>query len=98
MDDREIMKTYMRFLRVESNARVSLIPGNDMEMPFYIYDGAHGAARRDAFKELKLEDEKYLELFDRIYAYFTEKLKETDHFADSDELTEEAIDEGKFDL
>lgn len=98
MTDREIMKNYMKFLRVESNSRVSLIPGTDMEMPFFIYDGAHNAAKKDTISNLNLEDEeKYNNLFDNIYSYFRNKLKETDHFADSDDLTEKAIDNGEFD-
>ncbi|MDO5707454.1 MAG: hypothetical protein Q4P31_02335 [Andreesenia angusta] len=97
MNKRDIINDYLRFLRTESNARLSLIPGNTMDLPIYIYDGAHQMAKKDVYSHLNLDDEKYLELFDEIYAYFREKLIERDHFSEADDLTVEAVESGKFD-
>lgn len=94
---RDVMNKYLVNFRVESNRRMSMIGQIPDDIPFYIYDGAHEAAKDATISQLNIMDDETKNKMDDVFNYFMKLFKENEHYADTDDLVVKAIGEGKFD-
>lgn len=98
MNSRDIIFKYLINFRIESNRRMSMIPGVPNEIPFYIYDGAHDAAKEATISQLELkEDDQSIAKMNEVYEQFMKLFKENEHYSDTDDLIVKEIEEGKYD-
>lgn len=95
MTDKELLTDYMTRFRLECHYRLDMVPGNIAELPMFMYTAAQEATRETMKNELDLNKED-LEKIDRLGEFFLKTLQDTDHYAQTDDLTVAAIEEGKF--
>ncbi len=97
MNIKDVLNKYLVNFRVESNRRMSMIGAIPDDIPFYIYDGAHEAAKEYTASQLELKDYQYDSKMDDVYNYFMKLFRENEHYSDTDDIVVEAIAEGRFD-
>lgn len=95
MNRQELLTEYMTNFRLECHYRLDMVPGDIEELPIFMYKAAQKAVRENMIRDYKLNEEDITSI-DKLSEFFLNKLEETDHFTETDDMTMEAIKSGKF--
>lgn len=96
MNNQDMLTEYMTNFRLECHYRLDMVPGDIKELPIFMYKAAQQTVRENMIKQYDLK-ESDIESIDKLSEFFLNKLEETDHFTETDDLTMKLIKDGKFD-